>query len=305
MTDISAKPRQAAPLRTLLPILVLYNTKLEGSTTYQTFVASSCHAGLDAASIAVYDNSPIPQVNSTEEAHLFAYKHDLSNSGIAAAYNWALDTAQSHGFPWLLLLDQDTALPPEFLDLCLMQIAEYETNTNVVAIVPVARSGGRVISPKRVGFLGLKPLPASSLGIQSAEIMAINSGAVIRCDFVRSIGGFNRVYRLDFLDHWLFRQVYASNREAVVSRCTLEHNLSVQDYQHSVSVDRYRSILAGEAGFITTYKSRAYIPFYLCHLLGRSIKMVILRRPDIALLTIAMIFRIILHPISFLEGRSE
>jgi GT2 family glycosyltransferase len=305
MDQSLTEPYRTEPQGIILPILVLYNTRLCHSETYQTFVASSRHSLADPAMIAIYDNSPIPQVNPGEEAHLLAYKHDPANSGLAAAYNWALDAAKARGISWLLLLDQDSTLPSQFLESYLLQISLHHRDDDVVAIVPVIRSGGLVVSPMRVGFGRLKPLPDFSVGIQSAEITAINSGTAIRCDFVRSIGGFNGAYWLDYLDHWLFHRIYVAGRRVSVSQCLIEHKLSVQDYRHSVSTARYRSILSGEAGFITTHKSRAEVPIYLLRLLVRYIKMVILGRHDIARLTISMILAISRHPLRSLEGSSE
>ena len=136
------------------------------------------------------------------------------NSGIAAAYNRALNLAQEHGCPWLLLLDQDTVLPENFLESLLVELEGYETNSDVVAVVPIVRSGGVVVSPKRVWILRASSISEISRGIQEAEITSINSGTAIRCDFVRSIGGFSRAYWLDYLDHWLFRQIYATGEES-------------------------------------------------------------------------------------------
>jgi len=305
MSHVSLDISHVVPRQTILPVLVLYNCTLEISTTYRTFIASSHNALRDPSLIAVYDNSQLRQVSVAEEAHLFAYKHDPRNSGIAAAYNWAHDIAVSHDISWLLLLDQDSELPLEFLESTLMQLVQCESNPDVVALVPVAQSSSTVISPMRVGFCGLRVLPASSFGNQRAEIMAINSGAAIRCDFISLIHGFNRDYWLDYLDYWFFYQVYAHRKMAAVSKCVIEHKLSVHDYRHSVSTERYRSILAGEAGFITTYKSKTEIPFYLLRLISRSIKFVFQKRAELAQLTIAMLFRIIIHPTRSLEGSLE
>lgn len=301
--QLSRETRQMPRQRTVLPILVLYKCTLTDSAAYNTLLASS--ASLNLSLISVYDNSPLRQVSAEEESHLLAYKHDPANGGVAAAYNWALDIAQSNGYAWLMLLDQDTTLPLDFLQSSLEQVEKYLPKPIIVALVPVVRSGGAVVSPKRVSFARLRPLVDSSTGIQSEEIMAINSGTIIRCDFVRSIGGFNRAYWLDYLDHWLFRQVYAAGRKVVVSSCILDHNLTVQDYRNNVTSERYRSILAGEASFITTHKPRFEIFVYLLHLLVRWVKMKVLRRPDIASLTIAMIIRIAMHPTRSLEGNTE
>ena len=43
------------------------------------------------------------------------YVHDPSNGGLAPAYNFALEHAESEGREWLLLFDQDTSLTVDFL----------------------------------------------------------------------------------------------------------------------------------------------------------------------------------------------
>src|ERR1700728_2787084 len=117
----------------MLPILVLYNCKLAESTTSNSLVASSHEGDLDPAAVAVYDNSRCSQLSAGAADRLLAYKHDPGNGGIVAAYNWALDLAGSHGCRWLLLLDQDTVLPPTFLQSTLLQVNRYEENPDVVA----------------------------------------------------------------------------------------------------------------------------------------------------------------------------
>jgi hypothetical protein len=305
MSHVSLDISHVVTRQTILPVLVLYNCSLESSSTYRTFVASSHNALRDPPLIAVYDNSQLRQVIPAEEVQLFAYKHDPHNSGIATAYNWAHDIAISHGISWLLLLDQDSELPLEFLESTLIQLNQYESNPDVVALVPVVQSCATVISPMRIGFGGLRSLHTDSFGNQKAKIMAINSGSAIRCDFICLIHGFNHNFWLDFLDYWLFYQIYANHKMAAVSKCVIEHKLSVHDCRHSVSTTRYRSILAGEAGFMTTYRSKAEIPFYLLRLLSRAIKFVLQQRVDLAQLTFYMLFRIIIHPTRSLEGSHE
>jgi hypothetical protein len=166
----------------------------------------------------------------------------------------------------------------------------------------VVRSGGEVVSPKHVSFFGLKTIPALVFGIQKAEITAINSGAAVRCDFVRSIGGFNRAYWLDYLDHWFFHQIYARGKRVAVWDGTIEHKLSVQDYRRNITLMRYRSILAGESAFMTTYKPKLQIPFYLLRLLARATRLALHGQSDLTLITMATVVRITMHPIRSLEN---
>jgi glycosyltransferase involved in cell wall biosynthesis len=285
---------QAGGQRTILPILVLYNTKLENSGTYQTFVASSRHGRLDTAQICVYDNSQARNVSSAQEAHLLAYKHDPDNPGIAAAYNWALDIAQSLGFSWLLLLDQDSKLPPTFLASLATAVEMYDDNQSVAAIVPLVTDKGATISPKRVRFGRLTPLPEPAPATADYEVTAINSGVAVKSSFVASIGGFNQAYRLDCLDHWLFRKVYANAKKAAISGYILDHSLSVSDYRHQVSLARYRSILSAETLFVTTEKRWVELLMYVTRLMLRAAKQVVIyRRLKLAALTCATVLAII------------
>ena len=246
---------QAREQSSILPILVLYEIGLGGSSTFHTFRDSARLAGGDPNVIVVYDNSKVRQVSTDEETRLLAYKHDPDNSGLAAAYNWGLNLAQQRGFSWLLLLDQDTRLPVTFVPTLMRAVLQYSTDETVAAIVPFATDNGVSISPKRVRVGHRTSLTSPIPKIADYEVTAINSGAAVRVSFVTMIGGFNPTYRLDCLDHWFFRQVYANGNKAALLDETLEHNLSVSDYRHQVSLDRYRSILRAEVNFAPQFLS--------------------------------------------------
>jgi GT2 family glycosyltransferase len=293
MSQVSLNVSHTAPSQTILPILVLYNCALETSETYRTFIASAHNASLDPSLIAVYDNSPVRHVSVAEEANLFAYRHDPSNSGLAAAYNWALEIAKSNGISWLLLLDQDSQLPSTFLALLVDAMEMHDTNQSVAAIVPFVKDGLAEISPRRVRFGRLSPLPKQSSLLAKCEVTAINSGAAIRVSFVQSLGGFNPDYRLDCLDHWLFRQLYAQGKRVALSGSVLDHDLSVSDYRNQVSLTRYRGILSAEAFFVTTQKRHLEILVYVIRLMLRAVKqLIVYRRPELAAITCNMAVKI-------------
>jgi GT2 family glycosyltransferase len=294
--DDSAE-EQSRTRQALLPIIVLFNCTLSDSMTFQTFIASSRHALIDPALIAVYDNSPIRQVSVAEEANLFAYRHDPANSGLAAAYNWAMEIAKLHGISWLLLLDQDSQLPSTFMASLIDAMELYDTNKSVAAIVPFVKNGLADISPMRVRFGRLSPLPKQSPSLAKCEVTAINSGAAIRVSFIQSLGGFNLNYRLDCLDHWLFRQLFAQGKRVALSRSVLEHYLSVSDYRNQVSLTRYRSIISAEALFVKTEKPFFERLLYVIRLAVRAVKqLVVYRMPEIAKITGLMIYLIITQP---------
>lgn len=270
----------------ILPIIVLYNVPLAESTTYWSLRASMRPYGQTRATIAVYDNSPIRQVSEVEQRKLGTYKHDPDNGGLAVAYNWALEKALSIGATWLLLLDQDSVLPQNFLESCLAETKSYESDDRLVAIVPMARSGEHLVSPMRVTQWGLKKLSPPNSGIQNVEVTAINSGVLIRCSFVRQIGGFDQAYKLDLLDHWLFAQIYRHGSYAALSKAEISHDLSSLS-PHQYSIGRYRSILSGERQFFLSSKLRSSAPAYRLRLFCRALKQLLrYRRPDLCMMTL-------------------
>ena len=287
----SSFPVTSSP--TILPIVVLYNCTLENAVTYQTFLAAAKYAGLDPALIAVYDNSPVRQVSPAEELQLLAYKHDPSNGLLAAAYNWALEIAGSRGFSWLLLLNHDSGLLPDFMVSLTGVTQSYELDPSVVAIVPFAMDGNRMISPKRVRFGRLAPLPASTPAVTECEIMAIAAGTAIKVSFLRSLGGFSLEYPFDFIDHWLFRKIYAQGKRVALSGSVIGHDLAGGDYRNKISPFRYRSILTSEVRFITTEKRWLELPVYLIRLMLRAVKqLTVYRRPELVAITCNMAVKI-------------
>jgi GT2 family glycosyltransferase len=286
LDQASQSSSPASSLPTILPIVVLYNCTLENAVTYQTFLVAAKHAALDPSLIAVYDNSPIRQVSPAEELHLLAYKHDPSNGLLAAAYNWALEIAGSRGFSWLLLLNHDSALPPEFMASLAGAAQSYELDPSVVAIVPFAMDRNRMISPKRVRFGRLAQLPASTPVVTEYEITAIAAGTAIKASFLRSLGGFSLDYPFDFIDHWLFRKIYAQRKKVALSGSVIEHDLAAGDYRNKISPSRYHSILTSEVRFITTEKRWLERPVYLIRLMLRAVKQLIVsRRPELVAIT--------------------
>lgn len=286
-------------------VIVLFKMAPDESPAFKTLMASfnrlDCEK--EVVKVMLYDNTPDPG-NPGPLPPNVRYEAAGRNAGLANAYNRALDMAAEIGSSWLLLLDQDSVLPRDFLELLCSEMREHTANDRVAAIIPIVRSGGVIISPRQVGFFGLRPFPKAPRGIQIAKIMAVNSGSAVRCDFVRSIGGFNCAYWLDYLDHWLFHQIYKSGKIAAVLPSYLEHSLSVQDCRNT-SLARYRSILGGESAFMTSHKSKMQIPFYLLRLVARSIRMAVRKQPELALLTMATMVKVGLHPGRSLEERSR
>jgi len=196
--------------------------------------------------------------------------------------------ALDEGADWILLLDQDTDLPVSFLP----QLAEAgRTLLNeelIAAVVPKIRSRGKLVSPTRPSALRRqKPLDPECSGLVMGPLTAINSGTMVRVSFIGLLGGFERVFWLDFLDHWLFNRICNAGKCVYVLNAVLDHHLSIENYTSDVSETRYRNILASETIFIRTYAGRWDRICYPVVLLARALKHLIWRKnPRFFLITL-------------------
>lgn len=271
-------------------VIVFYKQKIETSKTFRSFInliSSKQDIKSPIIELILYDNSPEsqhfdPAKYSQVSVH---YVHDKRNLGISTAYNYALQKAKKCNSEWLILFDHDTEVTGEYVD----QIFHLpKVDSKVVAIVPQITTGNQWVSP--VYSSSLRPLTGQqpSPGIQSVPVMAINSGAVIKVAFLEEIGGFNEEFPLDYLDHWLFYEIYAKNYKTFVLDIYLHHDLSVMDY-NSISLTRYKSILHSEFTFYKKYK-RELFPEYRKQLFKRLLKQIItVKNKKIALYTLRML----------------
>jgi GT2 family glycosyltransferase len=269
-------------------VVVFYKQAIEESKTFRTLRQSLFTKESQLTELVLYDNSPEKQGFSAQqyEGISITYFHDARNLGIATAYNYALAVARKNGSEWLLLLDHDTELTAEYMQ----QVMNLEEkNTDIAAVVPKINSENQLISPVYSHSLrplqGEKPVP----GIQRKPVMAINSGSLIRVDFLTKIDGFNEDFPLDYLDHWLFHEIYSKGYKARLLDVTLEHELSVMDYSR-VSLARYQSILESEIRFFRNYHQDLY-KSYRIQLAKRFLKQLLtVKNKKIALYTLGKLF---------------
>lgn len=249
----SKTDRTSTNLLSILVTVVLYRCSVTQSPTCVSLQTQEAYSG-DPISILIYDNSPVG--NPEELLPDWTYVSDSTNKGLATAYNYALSRAKLSGAQWLLLLDQDSILPRNFLANLQSEIALCHDNPKIAAIVPLVFSGHRQVSPMRP-MLGLDRSYRSTRSTSFAWLAAINSAAAIRVSFIESIGGFSEVFWLDYLDHWLFRKIYDTAHAVYVSDIRIDHNLSVANFNQGLEVSRYENVLKAEAAF-----TNQYLPIY-------------------------------------------
>jgi hypothetical protein len=252
-------------------VIVLYKRLLAESDTFRTLTSALDHGGVapDAFELIVYDNGPEPQSLPAWRWPI-RYHHDPSNGGLVPAYNVALECCREAAVEWLLLLDQDTRLPADYVVTFRDAVQWVESRT--AALVPKVRTAGGVTLPIPTffGVTGyLDPL-SDFVGLHDSGLATINSGSFVRAPFVLSRGGYPATYSLDAVDSWLFAQVYRAGGNVFVMPALIDHEISVE-HVHGVNLDRWRSIVDAEVRFHLDMHGAAGRLFGALSLFRRSI----------------------------------
>jgi hypothetical protein len=258
----------------VLIVVVCYKMSLRDSVTIAGLSQSfeHCPRLLDSISVLVWDNSP-SKLNIPSLSFPFEYRPSTDNIGVSAAYNSAAEVAEATGCPWLLLLDQDTTLSGNFLSRMLEYSLELEGNLNVAAIAPFLMDGDRTISPGVVLFNRVKPLSLPFTGEYVKEAYAANSGTLMRVAALREIGGYNEDFWLDYSDIVVFYLLYRHNKRLFIAGdLQLQHKLASNDYESSMSPERYQNGVLAEGAFWDLYRSHRENFGLTARLAARSIK---------------------------------
>ena len=244
--------RSPQPVVRLFVVITIYKMRPCESPSLRTLLDAAGLASQDGLELGVlvWDNTPGGQ-GSGEIPPGVRYQVAPDNPGLARAYNHALEIACAEGYDWLLTLDQDTILAPEFL-VRIGRIARKVENTpSIAAIVPQITGDGRMLSPYwfsggaiprwfRKGFTGV-PLRAT---------FAFNSASTIRVTALRQIGGYHPWFWLDNSDVYMFRQLHRHGKSVFVAGdIEVGHGFSMMDMQARVTPTRYRNILLAESAF--------------------------------------------------------
>ena len=277
-------------------ILVLYNTKLQES---QTFISLSKADDLLNIHLLVFDNSPFVQFEDSDfelNGIKITYKSDIHNSGLASAYNWAVDYSLSKSIDWLLLLDQDTQLPENFfveIQKVLVQVP-VKKDESIVSIIPFIRSNGRIASPtimKTGGYTRKINQQGNSI-ITHKQATAINSCNLVRVSFIEQIGGFTLDFPLDMLDHWFFRTLHKKGKSIFLMNNSIEHALSVFANEY-VTIQRYKRILTAEHDYFTKLNKPLEPIIYGFRLVFRFLKHFLTAKFSYSNLSLTFLFKLL------------
>jgi glycosyltransferase involved in cell wall biosynthesis len=257
----------------ILAVVVIYQRSLSESHTLKGLCeAFSIAPNLaENYSVMIWDNSP----HAIENPQLpipFVYEHSGDNLGVSGAYNRAMQYALESKYPWLLLLDQDTLVTSDYLIAMYRHSLNLLSSIEIAAIAPTVRAGQTIISPAQ-RRIRPRPYPSGESGIALGELLAINSGCILRVASLQKIGGFSAEFWLDFSDYYVFHQFFMNNMKVWrAADAKIAHNLSVFDYEHSMTPLRYKNICYAETAFIDIYNSWIDSVVYSFRLFARAIK---------------------------------
>ena len=255
---------------TILALIVLYKIRPYDALSFQSLLASdsTINYGSDRIQLLLYDNTPGGcDPGSLPEG--VRYEAAGQNVGLAAAYNRALSIAQKENCGWLLILDQDTMLPADYLSRICDVASNVESDETVAAIVPRMLDKGRSVSPVFMRFWGASYAAGRVEGTASREIHATNSATLFRVSALKKIGGFSPYFWLDYLDGYVFHQLYVHCLKVYIARdIHVEHNLSLL-HGGDLTPDRFRNILQAESAYWDLYGTFVQRLAFAMRLLGR------------------------------------
>lgn len=240
----------------LLVVIVLYKTKLEDSSTYRTLKASLAHY-CQKTDLYIYDNSPIKNSVATCAEFNITYFWDKGNSGISKAYNAAAAHGMNSNKEWLLLFDQDSNLPVDYVEVMLRSVMKYDDHS---LFVPVLKQEELILSPCKFRFMKGNAFKTIEEGPMSfLNISVFNSGILVRLALFSVAGGYNEEIRLDFSDHYFISQVKKFQNEFIVLPVVIQHELSTHTNDEAKITARFRQYCVGVRAYGKVAGGRAYL----------------------------------------------
>lgn len=195
----------------------------------------------------IWDNSPQRQSDFLPDGDRgeTTWVHTPQNLGLAAIYNEViLNHLRSNEH--LLLLDQDTRLPPNFFIASENAILR---NPSVALFLPMVRAHERWVSPlyAAIGWGRYWKRPRYGLH-KSRHVGAINSGMVISAEYLRgSFSGYDRDLLFYGTDTYFMLQFRRQKRWFYILDAAIDHDLSFFSTSTAKKIEKFREMRRGNA----------------------------------------------------------
>ncbi len=219
----------------LIAVIVLYNSSLENSLTFQTLL-KTVEYETHRLTLVVYNNSPSYwHYTKNKYGNLdIIYIEDNLNSGVSTAYNKTFHLACDNNKDFLLLLDQDTQLPVNFFTELFYSWQIYR-NININLLAPLISNDKKLLSPSKFMLHTSRSINISA-GIHKIDGLAIiNSGLIISKELFQRVGGYNERIKLDFSDFDFFKRCLKFCDSIIIFNASCKHSLSSEE---EISLDK-------------------------------------------------------------------
>ncbi|MCR5542661.1 MAG: glycosyltransferase [Eubacterium sp.] len=196
--------------------LVMYNNKMEDIPSKGTLSTFIKDYGNDKVKLIIVNNSDKSKFcELSDEAEYFVndtaavYMCEGKNLGLSKAYNKAFNKALSESMDtqkdFMMLLDDDTYISYDYLEMLYKaHVINGSKTKKVNVIASLVSSSGRPMSPIKSFKMKYKLSDfIINHGVYN-NIICINSGMAIRLSALEMIGGFEESLFLDMIDYMLF-----------------------------------------------------------------------------------------------------
>lgn len=199
--------------------------------------------------ILIYDNASSNMVEIEQTVQqlegVVLVKND-ANIGLPINYNRAARYGKQHGYTWLLIFDQDTSIPADFLS-SMIQYMEMDA----AIICPKYRDVNLAMDS-----LGNKA-DQESEDIISEVKYCISSGSMNRISTILECGGFDEKMFIDQIDHDYCRNVVRHGKRILqVNGCCIDHSIGNARY---VNIFGKRVVVYNHSAFRKYYLARNLI----------------------------------------------
>lgn len=241
----------------IVVIIVLYKTKPSDSSSLNQYLSYN-HVLKVPKQLIIYNNSGDFDISEPKNCIII---NSQNNDMLAKPFNFAYEYAKNINYDWVLLIDADTNINKEYFEkLNHFLKSDISHTESIVSIVPQLFQNNKNVSPhiNKLFYTIRKPL--KNVGFHIGNITAFNSLSLLRVSFIDTINGFNENYPLDMLDYWIYNQIFSLKRAVYILDCRIEHDLSVNDYDNKMSVERYINLIHAENLF---FKNTGYFNYIL------------------------------------------
>ncbi len=233
-------------------VIVLYRMAPASSPAFQSVLDARANLRPHEGSVRImlWDNSPDGSTGYDIPDGV-TYLSDSLNTGLANAYNRALEMAAEANSEWLVTLDQDTSLPADYFLKMSSATNVSAKIAGVGAIVPQIQSAGRIVSPNR---FALGAIPRWYLrgfrGAPEEAVFAFNSGAMLNVAVLQQIDGYDPWFWLDNSDAQIFMRLHHHGKRVFIAGdIQVQHEFSMKNMGQQMGAERYRNVLLAETAF--------------------------------------------------------